>query len=165
MKVLTVFQSLRNRFARYESDQGRLTCLDRRWDNDYLTLLNLVRQETLGRIVEFETSFDRFIPSGPQGTGSMKGKQEPGEGAVYSLGSHLIDQIVHTFGMPKKVTGFIHRQLQLQPPSDLEDSFTILFRYNGMLATAKASVMSLQTKQLRFKVRGDKGSYIKVCRI
>lgn len=130
---------------------------DRRWDNDFLTLLDLLKKETLGRVVEFETHFDRWSPNQPAG---WKGQQEPGTGVVYDLGSHLIDQVVHTFGMPKKVTGLIHRQRQ--PPSDLEDSCTVLLHYDGMLATAKASVMSLQVKQLRFKVRGDKGGYRKV---
>ncbi|KAF2095788.1 NAD binding Rossmann fold oxidoreductase [Rhizodiscina lignyota] len=136
-KVLTVFQN-------------------RRWDTDFLTLVELLRHESLGRIVEFETHFDRWSPHAPQG---WKGDQNPGQGVVYDLGSHLIDQVVNLFGMPKKITGFIHRQRQ--PPTDLEDSCTVLLHYNGMLAIVKASVMSLQLKQLRFKVRGDSGGYKK----
>ena len=107
--------------------------------------------------MEFETHFDRWSPHAPEG---WKGKQAPGQGAVYDLGSHLIDQTVQCFGMPRKVTGFVHRQRQ--PPSDLEDSCTVLLHYDGMLATVKASVLSMQTKQLRFKIRGDKGGYRKV---
>lgn len=48
-------------------------------------------------------------------------------------------------------------------PGGYEDSFTVLLHYEGMLATAKAAVVSPEENQLRYWVRGVDGSYKKVC--
>ncbi|MCJ1403181.1 hypothetical protein MMC11_006404 [Xylographa trunciseda] len=130
---------------------------NRRWDVDFLTLSEMIRNKTLGRIVEFETHFDRYRPE--VGTG-WKTKPSPGGGVVYDLGTHLMDQVVFTFGMPTKITGFIGSQRE-HNPDGFEDSCTVLLHYDGMLATVKASVISLETAQLRYWVRGQKGSYKK----
>ena len=73
----------------------------------------------------------------------------------------MIDQIVLTFGMPNKITGFIGSQRESNINS-YEDSCTVLLHYDGMLATVKAAVISIEEEQLRYWVRGDKGSYRKV---
>ena len=70
---------------------------NRRWDSDFLTLSKCFHSGALGRVVEFETHFDRHRPEVPQ-SDSWKYKVQPGGGAVYDLGTHLIDQVVHLFG-------------------------------------------------------------------
>ena len=132
---------------------------DRRWDADFLTLSELIKKGTLGRIVEFETHFDRYRPEILPG--GWKTKPSPGGGAVYDLGTHLIDQVVATFGLPKKITGFIGTQRE-NNTNGLEDSCTVLLHYDGMLSTVKAAVVSPEVNQLRYWVRGVKGSYKKV---
>lgn len=132
---------------------------DRRWDADFLTLSTLIRNGTLGRIVEFETHFDRHRPQGP--TAGWKTGMRPGGGAVYDLGTHLIDQVVVAFGMPKRITAFISPQ-GANNVTGYEDSFTVLLHYDGMIATAKAAVISPEIEQLRYWVRGENGSYKKV---
>jgi len=131
---------------------------NRRWDSDFLTLSKLIHSGALGRIVEFETHFDRFRPEAP--TGTWKSKVIPGGGAIYDLGTHLLDQVVHLFGLPKKVTAFIGTQRE-HNTSGYGDSFTVLLHYDGMMATAKAAVVSPEINQLRYWVRGDKGSFKK----
>ena len=133
---------------------------NRRWDSDFLTLKKLIDDGTLGRIVEFETHFDRHRPEAP--TGTWKAEHAPGTGAVYDLGTHLMDQIVHLFGMPERVTGFVGSQ-RAENPSGLEDSCTVLLHYNSrkMLVTVKAGVISAEKDQLRYWVRGEKGSFKK----
>ena len=117
----------------------------------------MIKNGTLGRIVEFETHFDRYRPEIGSG---WKMKPAPGNGAAYDLGTHLIDQVVFTFGMPKKITGFVGSQRE-HNPDGLEDSCTVLLHYDGMMATVKAGVVSLESAQLRYWVRGQKGSYKK----
>ena len=109
--------------------------------------------------MEFETHFDRHRPQAT--TGGWKTGVRPGGGAIYDLGTHLIDQVVLTFGMPKRITGFIGSQSE-NNTTGYEDSFTVLLHYEGMLATAKAAVVSPEVEQLRYWVRGDKGSYKQV---
>lgn len=134
---------------------------DRRWDADYVTLSKLVRDGTLGRVVEFESHFDRHRPDQPSGN-SWKTKVMPGGSAIYDLGTHLIDQAVHLLGLPKRITGFVGSQRE-NNTSGYEDSFTVLLHYgDGAMATVKAAVVSPEEKQLRFWVRGVNGSYKKV---
>lgn len=49
--------------------------------------------------------------------------------------------------------------------SEVEDTFTIVLQYSGaqkhLLVTVKTSVVSPMEKQLKFWIRGTKGSYIK----
>ena len=134
---------------------------NRRWDTDFLTLSRLLKENILGRVVEFETHFDRYRPEMPA-AGGWKTKPLPGGGAVYDLGTHLIDQVVVSFGLPDSITGFSGSQRE-HNPEGVEDSCTVLLHYNsGLLATVKAAVVSPEIEQLRFWVRGDQGSYRKV---
>lgn len=128
-----------------------------------MTASNLVKSNTLGRIVEFESHFDRFRPV-VTAANSWKAKTIPGGGAIYDLGTHLLDQIYHLFGKPERITGFVGKQrLPEHNPHGFEDWFTVLLHYkNNILATAKGSVVSPEESQLRFWIRGDKGSFKKV---
>ncbi|KAI9673253.1 MAG: hypothetical protein M1829_004318 [Trizodia sp. TS-e1964] len=139
---------------------AKIVWADRRWDSDFLTVSQLIRSDTLGRIAEFETHFDRHRPEIPQAA-SWKAKALPASGAIYDLGTHLIDQIVHLFGLPKKITGFIGSQRD-GDTGGFEDSFIVLLHYEkGLIATAKAGVVSPEVNQLRYWVRGVKGSFKK----
>jgi predicted dehydrogenase len=134
---------------------------NRRWDSDFLTLKQCIDSGKLGRIVEFETHFDRHRPEQP--SGSWKAEHAPGTGAVYDLGTHLMDQVVHLFGMPARVTGFIISQRE-NNTTGLEDSCTVLLQYDRphkMLVTVKAGVVSPEENQLRYWIRGTKGSFRK----
>jgi predicted dehydrogenase len=132
---------------------------NRRWDADYLTLRKLIDEGSLGDIAEFETHFDRHRPDAP--AESWKTEEAPGHGSIYELGTHLIDQIYHSFGMPKKVTGLLYQQRR-GAEGGPHDAFTAVLQYPGMMATARAGVVGPEVEQLRFWVRGAKGSFKKV---
>lgn len=132
---------------------------DRRWDSDFLTLSHLLHSHALGRLTEFETHFDRHSPVVKPGR--QWKTHELGGSVVYDLGTHLMDQVVVLFGMPKRITAFVGTQREGRSASD-EDSCTVLLHYEGMLATVKAAVVSPETGQLRFWVRGEEGSWKKV---
>lgn len=166
-KLLAVYQSMFNPMKC--SIGPNLTSggaiLDRRWDADFVTLSKLIKNGSLGRISEFETRFDRHRPQEPVPDASKwKNKVIPGGSAIYDLGAHLLDQAVHLLGMPQRVTGFVGSSREVNT-SGFEDSFTVLLHYaNGLMVTAKATVISPEEEQLRFWVRGDKGSFKKVRR-
>ncbi len=82
---------------------------------------------------------------------------------MYDLGTHLMDQVVVTFGLPKRITGFVGTQRE-NNTTGYEDSCTIILHYDAIMATVKAAVVSPEVKQLRYWVRGDKGSFKKVIR-
>ena len=147
-----------------ETNQMLLTVYqNRRWDSDFLTLRKAIEDGKLGRVAEFESHFDRHRPTPPDPSSTWKAQPLPGGGAIYDLGTHLLDQIVVVFGLPEKITAFVgpqRRYLEGQPPID--DSCTILLQYaDALLATVKVGVVSPETAQLRFWVRGEKGSYKK----
>ncbi|KAF2835394.1 putative NAD binding Rossmann fold oxidoreductase [Patellaria atrata CBS 101060] len=135
---------------------------NRRWDSDFVTLKQIIKEGKLGRIAEFETHFDRHRPKAPA-VETWKQKELPANGAIYDLGTHLIDQVVHLFGLPKRVTAFLGYQASgNEDRTGNGDSFTVLLHYqNGMLVMAKAGVVSPEQEQLRYWVRGDKGSFKK----
>ena len=160
---------------------------NRRWDADFVTLAELIKTGKFGRVAEFETHFDRHRPQLPataktqapsstaaaaaaapaQSSAGWKNEQLPGGGAIYDLGTHLLDQVVNLFGMPDRVTGFVGSQRRSQQGDAnadvVDDSCTILCHYDkeGLLATAKAGVVSPEVEQLRYWVRGEKGGYKK----
>ena len=74
---------------------------NRRWDGDFMTLRKILKNEWLGRLVEFESSYMRYRnyiqPN------SWKESVIQGIGITYNLGSHMIDQAVTLFGMPDAV--------------------------------------------------------------
>jgi predicted dehydrogenase len=141
---------------------GKLICVyqNRRWDTDYLTIQKLIADDTLGRIVEFETHFDRLKAVKPESWKGTLGMDQAG-GVLYDLGTHIIDQAYMLFGLPKTVTAIFANQ---RADGDAEpDSITVMLGYGPgkTLVTAKAGVMCVEKEQLRFWVRGSKGSFKK----
>jgi predicted dehydrogenase len=141
---------------------GKLICVyqNRRWDTDFLTVRKLMSDGKLGRVVEFETHFDRYKPVRPE---TWKGQltMDHAGGVIYDLGTHLIDQAYVLFGLPKSVTAVFSNQRndgEAEP-----DSITVLLDYGaaGPLVTAKAGVVCIETEQLRYWVRGTEGSFKK----
>jgi predicted dehydrogenase len=138
---------------------------NRRWDTDFLTFRALQAQGKLGRIVEFETHFDRHRPERPVDTWKGTLSVSRGGGVIYDLGTHLIDQVVVAFGLPQRVTAVF--QSQRQDGSEEPDAMTVLLVYEegankGLLVTVKAGVISPETQQLRYWVRGTDGSWMKM---
>ena len=168
---MTVYQSISPPPSPPKQELIFFPFLDRRYDTDFLTLLNLLKSKRLGRIASFETHFDRHRPAVP--SNSWKTAVKPGGGAIYDLGTHLIDQVVVAFGMPKRVTGFVYSQREGVAENEgkvgeeqvggNEDSCTVLLHYDTMLATVKCEVISAVEQQLRFLVKGVEGSWMKVC--
>jgi predicted dehydrogenase len=94
----------------------------------------------------------------------MKGKDyTAGDGHTFGLGTHSLDQAYVLFGRPASVTAFFRVQRGID--SEVEDSFTIILQYGGdqkgLLVTVKTCVVSPMAQQLKFWIRGTKGSYLK----
>jgi predicted dehydrogenase len=117
--------------------------------------------------------------------GSWKEVVSPGSGLVYDLGPHLIDQALHSFGRPAKVTGFL-QNLRGIGNEAVEDNvslfpslhsngtyfdpfkFTVILHYDRtesnpylMTAILRSHPLSQRTPQLRYTVRGSKGTFVK----
>nr|WGD65400.1 Gfo/Idh/MocA family oxidoreductase [Bacillus subtilis] len=74
---------------------------NRRWDNDFLTIKKLISEGSLEDINTYQVSYDRYRP---EVQARWREKEGIATGTLYDLGSHIIDQTLHLFGMPKAVT-------------------------------------------------------------
>jgi scyllo-inositol 2-dehydrogenase (NADP+) len=128
---------------------------NRRWDGDFKTVQQVVYQGYLGEILEYEAHFDRFAPGARRS--AWRDEPLPAGGVLYDLGSHLIDQALVLFGLPKAVFADIRR---LRAESKVDDCFEVNLYYNRLKVTLKASVF-VKEQGPRYILHGTKGSFIK----
>jgi predicted dehydrogenase len=128
---------------------------NRRWDGDFLTVCQILDQKLLGRVVEFESRFDRFRPA--LKAGAWREEALAGSGVLFDLGSHLIDQAVVLFGPPAAIFADLRQQ---RDGAVIDDNFEIHLEYPGLKANLKAGSLVCEPSP-RLVVYGTEGSYIK----
>ena len=129
---------------------------NRRWDSDFLTVKKLLDEGSLGRLVSFESRFDRWRPA-PLTERLWKESADAGGGTLLDLGPHLVDQALVLFGKPEAVNSDVLRE---KDGPGVNDSITIRLRYPGLMVTLGANVLSLPAGP-RFHLRGTGGGYLK----
>jgi scyllo-inositol 2-dehydrogenase (NADP+) len=128
---------------------------NRRWDNDFETIQKLLLERSLGRLVHFESNFDRWR-SGPSSR-AWKEEIEQG-GLLFDIGTHLVDQALLLFGQPAAVGAEVQRE---RLGDGANDSFTIRLHYfTGFSVTLGANLLSSLARP-RFHLRGAKGNFWK----
>jgi predicted dehydrogenase len=133
---------------------------NRRWDSDFLTLKKIVHEQALGRLVSFESRFDRWRPMLPT-TRLWKESPAEGGGNLIDLGTHLADQALVLFGVPEAVSADVARERETAESSlDANDAFTIRLRYPGLQVVLGGNTLTLPP-QPRYHLRGLKGNYWK----
>lgn len=134
-KTLTVFQN-------------------RRWDGDFMTVRKIIESNLLGRLVEFESHFDRFRNFIQD---SWKEDAAFGTGTTYNLGSHMIDQAVVLFGKPEYVQADIRIA---RTNGKVDDSYDIRLGYPSIKVTLKGSYLVREAGP-RYILHGTEGSFLK----
>jgi predicted dehydrogenase len=127
---------------------------NRRWDSDFLTVQDAMRRDLLGKIVLFESRFDRFRPDVRDRWREVPG---PGAGLLYDLGPHLIDQTLSLFGIPDTVQATVALQRR---GARTDDFFQLVLRYGEMIATLGAGSL-VSGGSARFSVHGDRATVVK----
>ncbi|WP_410512551.1 oxidoreductase [Paenibacillus sp. BR2-3] len=127
---------------------------NRRWDNDFLTLQDIISSGRLGRIFTYEAHYDRYRR---EVRDRWRERGIPGAGLLYDLGAHLIDQALVLFGKPQSVTGDI---LSQREGAQADDYFHITLKYER-LRVILHSGMLVKEPGPHFLVHGDKGSFSK----
>ncbi|MBS2968615.1 oxidoreductase [Metabacillus sp. KIGAM252] len=143
--------------ARLAEEQKKVLTVyhNRRWDGDFLTVKSLLDQGMLGKPAAYEAHFDRFEKN--LSTDAWREKDLPGSGIVYDLGSHLIDQALTLFGVPKEVSADIDIQRE---GGAADDAFAIRLYYPELTAVLKSGML-VREPGPRFQVHGSNGSYVK----
>ncbi|WP_379970420.1 oxidoreductase [Ectobacillus sp. sgz5001026] len=127
---------------------------NRRWDNDFLTIKKLIQKGIVGEITTYEAHFDRFRPHVRDRWREKIGK---GAGMLYDLGSHLIDQALHLFGMPQFVMADVFAQ---RKGGEVDDYFHIIMGYENLRVVLHSGSI-VMGQGPKFLIHGSKGSYIK----
>jgi len=128
---------------------------NRRWDGDFLTVRKLLDQQAVGRLVTFESHFDRFRPLPREATWKEGGN--PANGMLFDLGPHLVDQVLALFGPPQAITASVRKD---RDSTDIEDAFDITLHYPRLLAHCRASMLACDAAP-RFLLHGTRGSFKK----
>lgn len=128
---------------------------NRRYDSDYRTVKKIVDEGWLGKMVEAEIHYDRYKEElSPKVHKEVPG---PGTGALYDLGSHLVDQALQLFGFPQAVFADI---AIMRPISKVDDYFELLLYYPDMRVRLRSSYQVREALP-GYVLHGSKGSFIK----
>jgi scyllo-inositol 2-dehydrogenase (NADP+) len=130
--------------------------MNRRWDSDQLTLRRLLAEDRLGRVLRYESRFERWRPKLAEAAPWREtSAPEAGGGVLLDLGSHLVDQALVLFGPVAGVYAEIeHRRAG---PAD-DDAFLALQHESG--ATSHLWCSSLAAiPGPRLRVLGDRAGF------
>jgi predicted dehydrogenase len=139
--------------------RGRLLTVyqNRRYDGDFQAIRQLVASGVLGRIVRFETNYDRFRPQ--LRPGAWRERSGPGTGIFFDIGPHLIDHALLLFGLPEALTADIRIE---RDGAVADDAFDVAFHYaRGLRADLRSSILAAATRP-RFTIHGTQSAYVKL---
>jgi scyllo-inositol 2-dehydrogenase (NADP+) len=136
---------------------GRLLTVyqNRRLDGDFLTVRKLLASGVLGRVVSYESHYDRFRPVIKENV--WRERAEPGSGILFDLSPHLVDQALVLFGTPLAIGAGVFSE---RAGSEVDDAFDVRFEYPEMHAYLRASMMACAARP-HFVLQGTKGSFVK----
>ena len=140
--------------------QGRVLSVyqSRRFDADFLSLKQVLEQGQLGRLVQFESRYDRFKP---QVLDRWRDNDVPGAGLWLDLGSHLLDQCLVLLGVPDALLLDVAAQ---RDGAQVHDCFHAQLRYDSLQPGLRAVLHAgslVPAGSPRFAVHGTQGSFIK----
>jgi scyllo-inositol 2-dehydrogenase (NADP+) len=127
---------------------------NRRFDSDFLTIQKVLNENKIGNVVEAELHFDRYVPA--LSAKLHKEQGDKGTGALYDLGSHLIDQALQLFGLPTAVFANIEG---FRPNTLVDDFFELILYYPKSRVRVKGSYFAKWARPYIF--HGTEGSFIK----
>ncbi|MEA1784749.1 Gfo/Idh/MocA family oxidoreductase [Arenibacter sp. GZD96] len=129
---------------------------NRRYDSDFLSLVQVLQSGKLGNLVEVHMRFDRYRYA----IGPKVGKETPlpGSGLLYDLGPHLLDSLLSLFGNPLKWTKTTGH---FRPHTQVDDYVHIHLEYPNQLQVFVTTSLLVAAPLPSFIVHGTKGSYVK----
>jgi scyllo-inositol 2-dehydrogenase (NADP+) len=144
--------------VRFAEERGRLLTVyqNRRYDGDFQAVQEIVSDGNLGRIVRFESNYDRFRPQ--LKPGAWRERTSAGAGILFDLAPHLIDHALLLFGLPEAINSDIRIE---RDGAVVDDSFDLtLFYPRDLRALLRATMLSAALRP-RFVLHGTKGAYVK----
>ncbi|MHC0432518.1 Gfo/Idh/MocA family oxidoreductase [Streptomyces sp. O3] len=130
---------------------------NRRWDNDFRTLRQLIADGELGDVQRFESRFERWRPR-PKGGWRESGDPEEIGGLLFDLGSHVVDQALALFGPVASV--YAESDVRRPGAEADDDTFIALTHTGGVRSHLYVSATTAQLGP-RFRVLGSRAGYVK----
>jgi predicted dehydrogenase len=124
---------------------------NRRWDADFLALRAEIEAGRLGRVVTYESRFDRYRP-----VVRDRWREAAGAGVWFDLGPHLIDQALVLFGRPLGITLDLAIQ---RDGGQSPDRAQAILRYDQTRVVLNAAML-IAAPDVRFAVHGSKASFL-----
>src|SRR5256885_696096 len=142
-------------FAR---ERGRLLSVyqNRRFDGDFQAIQQIIAEGALGRVVRFESSYDRFRPQ--MKPGAWRELSGPGTGVFFDLAPHLIDHALVLFGVPEAITADLRME---RDHAITDDAFDLMLHYPRDLRAVLRGSMLAAAIRPRFVLYGTRGAFIK----
>ncbi len=128
---------------------------NRRFTGDFVTVQRLLAEGALGRVVTFESHFDRFRAE--LKPNAWRERPEPGAGVWFDLGPHLLDQAILLFGTPHAIAADIRIE---RDGAAVDDAFDVTLHYPTLRARLRATMLA-RAPGPTFTVHGTRGSFIK----
>jgi len=154
--VTTVAEAVQ--LLRLAKKLGRILTVyhNRRFHADFQALHKVAAAGELGRIVRFESTYDRFRAVAKPG--AWREKPGPGSGVLFDLAPHLIDQALALLGRPQAVSGDVRTERE---GFATDDAFDVMFYYpDGVRALLRATMLAVAPRP-RLVVLGTKGTFLK----
>jgi len=144
--------------VKFAQERGRLLTVyqNRRYDGDFQAVQQLVASGRLGRLVRFESNYDRFRSQ--LKANAWRERSGPGTGIFFDLAPHLIDHALVLFGLPEAVTADIRVERE---HAVTDDSFDLTLHYAGSLRALLRATMLAPVTRPRFILHGTTGAYVK----
>lgn len=128
---------------------------NRRWDADFRTVKKVIEEAKFGRLIEFESHFDRYRTYIAPNTWKEEGDEY--SGVLYNLGSHMVDQAFVLFGRPNAVIA--HLKI-VRRNGVVTDYYDIRLEYDGFAALLKCSYL-VKDPGPRYTIHGEYGTFHK----
>ncbi len=156
-KPVTLNSSEAQELVRLAKESGVVFTVfqNRRWDADFRTVQKVLAEKKLGRLVEFESHYDRYRNYIARDTWKEEGDEYAG--VLYNLGSHMVDQAYVLFGKPNAVTA--HLKI-VRNGGVVTDYYEIRLEYEKFAAILKCSYL-VKKPGPRYILHGELGSFYK----
>ena len=128
---------------------------NRRWDGDFRTVKKLIKEAPFGKLIEFESHYDRYRTEITPNTWKEEGDEYCG--VLYNLGSHMVDQTYVLFGNPKAVTAHLKT---VRTGGEVADYYDIRLDYKAFSALLKCSYLVMDPGP-RYTINGELGTFKK----
>lgn len=131
---------------------------NRRWDSGFQTIRQVLDSGELGRIVSYDSHFDRFRAEPRRDVWRENGG--PGGGILFDLGAHVIDEALILFGTPESIFASVRIERENAVADDAWDILLHFARPRPLTALLRSTLTGCAPRP-RCVIHGTRGSFTK----